>query len=617
MTYSIGQTEYDHELKIGSTVYRLSLAKGDDGRAMYSVVPKIPQYRDPLRYIQDNWIDGHGQHTMTGRNSMWFEGQSIDTTQDGRVILGPLITEILESDATNLDGNPVGFQWFDATGEFLCWTAAKIYRYNVGADNEWTLATTSVAGVLDLTEFNGIMYAARGATGAYMYSTDGDTWKVTDLADSTAYQFLAAPNPSGTSDNLWKFKVKNEVSRTTDGRDAGDGGVAWETSTYVGDTSQSIVKMFLLNNKLFVGREDNLYEIDGNGGVHPYRDDLVVNQSSNNYKYMAEWQTSVYHSEAKGMAEITAYNSYEVMGPLHDIDDIGKVGTIVGMSADTTHLYVAVDEGTNTHIYKGREILGQDGKLVWQWCPWVFLGVNVSTTIKVCQHSATDIRLWFGYGAKTAYVVITPNPTSDTSARFAPTGFLTMSYDLGTNPNWNMLFQSVVTETKGCNATGEDVVIKYRKDTETAYTACTGDIITNGTVETNLSSALNCKRMQFQLNLSSNTNTATPEVLYFEAKGIEKPEVVRTHEVVYRVASGGMYGVDTETLRTTMRTAQTSTTLIKLADMRYGDSTDNTSYVWVTMEAGYPEEVEIAHEKNQQPEIGLKCRMREVSYTIA
>ena len=112
----------------------------------------------------------------------------------------------------------------------------------------------------------------------------------------------------------------------------------------------------LQNNKLMVGKEDNLFHVDSNGGVHPFRDDLKINSSTNNYKYVAEWQTSVYHSEARGMAEITAYNSYDVMGPLFGIDDINKVGDIVGMAGDKDWLYVAVDEGTNTIIYKGREI---------------------------------------------------------------------------------------------------------------------------------------------------------------------------------------------------------------------------------------------------------------------
>ena len=56
--------------------------------------------------------------------------------------------------------------------------------------------------------------------------------------------------------------------------------------------------------------------------------------------------------------------------------------------------------------------------------------------------------------------------------------------------------------------------------------------------------------------------------------------------------------------------------MIKFADLRYGDDTAGTNYVWVVMMPGYPQEVEILHERNRQPELGIKVRLQEVSYTI-
>ncbi|KKM47224.1 hypothetical protein LCGC14_1558840, partial [marine sediment metagenome] len=381
--------DYDHELKIGSDTQRFRLVRGEGEAVMYNIRNIIPQYRDPLRFTQTNWIDGHGNFERQTPN-VYFEGQSIDTTQDGRVILGPLINTVQESDDTDLDSAVVQFIWFEATGEWLCATAGKVYRYDVGSNAKWTAATTTVAGVTHMAEFKGIMYAGVGTSTLYYYSSDGDTWTQTDLTDGYAERFLVTPNPDGTAENLWKFKQPNELSRTTDGRTAGAGGIQWESPTFVGDTSYNITNIFLQNNKLMVGREDNLFHVDSNGGVHPFRDDLKINQSTNNYKYVAEWQTSVYHSEARGMGEITAYNSYDVMGPLFGIDDIGKVGDIIGIAGDKDWLYVAIDEGTNSIIYKGREILNAQGKLQWQHCPWIFAGTNAVASIAVAQHSTTD-----------------------------------------------------------------------------------------------------------------------------------------------------------------------------------------------------------------------------------
>ncbi|KKM05661.1 hypothetical protein LCGC14_1751900, partial [marine sediment metagenome] len=211
-------------------------------------------------------------------------------------------------------------------------------------------------------------------------------------------------------------------------------------------------------------------------------------------------------------------------------------------------------------------------------------------------------------------VVLSDNPTSDSAARFAPSGFVRMSYDLGSDLINDKLWQSAVLQVVG-GASGETVQVKYRKDTDTSGTSIIAAAATNGTFETNFSSALTSKRIQFEIHLASDTSTATPEVSYFQAKGVEKPTVVRIHEAVYKVGSRPTAKTSTE--RSLLRTAGASTTLIRFADLRYGDSTvDGKTYVWTIMEPGWPKEVEIERWKGQQPEVGLQVRLREVSYTL-
>ncbi len=602
--------EFDHELKIGATTERFTLIR-QQGQAMYSIENSVPEYRNPLTFTQKDWKGGHGQFGMRSPDK-YFEGQSIDTTQDGRAFLGPLITTVLESDDTALDSAPVKFVWFPAVSKWLCATSGKIYLYGT----KWTAAATTVAGVTDLCVFGNYVFAACGASTAYKYSTDGDTWTtVTTLADLYATYFFVAPNTAGTAEVLWKA-VTNELKSNTSGL---LGGAEWTSAAYIGDTSTSITNVFLVNDSLMIGKTDGLWNYDSDGGIHQLRPDLAKNISTDNFKYITEWASGLYHSEINGMGETTSRNTYDPMGPLHDIGNIGKRGDIVGMAADKDFLYIAIDEGTNTHIYKGREVYRESIGLRWEWCPWIFIGTYTTATLATCQHTTTDRRLWFGYTTgttyATAYVVLSDNPTADSNARFCASGFLRMSYDYGTDAKWDKLWQSAVLEVKG-GASGETVQVQYRKDTDTSVTSCIAAAATNGVYESNFSAELACKRIQFQINLASDTSTATPEVSYFQAKGVEIPTTIRIHEAVYSI--GDEPTARAETLRDLMRTARTSTTLIRFADLRYNETTGGTAgtdFVYCVLEPGYPQEVEILHrDKGSTPEMGIKVRLREISF---
>ena len=227
---------FDHELNINGTDSRYHLVRGDDGRAMYQVIEEAPESPSRLRFEQTNWIGGHGQDTIRERDK-YFEGQSIDTTQEGKVFIGPEITEIKEDDASDLDTAPVTFAWSETNGKWLCATASKIYLYGTS----WEAATTTVTGVKQIAEHDGVMYAALGSAFSYFTSADADTWAATDLADDEADGWLVAPDPDGLLENLWKFKAPNELTRTTNG---GSGGVEWESPTFIGETSNNIINIF-------------------------------------------------------------------------------------------------------------------------------------------------------------------------------------------------------------------------------------------------------------------------------------------------------------------------------------------------------------------------------------
>ena len=614
---------FDHELVIGSVTEKFRLLRDENGATLYNVIEEIPQYRNPLSFTQEDWIGGHGQHDYkTG--DKYYEGQSIDTTQEGKVFLGPLINEVTVTGPAYLDSAPAHFLWCPSwgTARLLCSTAGNIYYYD---GTYWVAAAMSgsgaITGVTGLCFYNGVAYAARGVSSTYATSTDGATWTATDLTDDDMTGFFNAPNSAGTAQILWGWAA-NKLYSTTDGQASGS---QWDSGASIGDTSGDITNVFLINDNLMIGREDNLYHYDSNGGIHPLMDDLKHNRSTRNFKYVTQWQTGTYFSLATGLGEITSYNAFAPMGALVDIDDIGKAGTTVGLTADTNHIYQAIDEGTNSHIYKIRETR-KGGALRWEICPWIFLGARTCATAKVVQHSATDRRLWFGYTSgtnySTGYVKLSENPLADTLAQYTTSGFLRMSYDYGSNANWDKMWQSAVIEQSKINlgsptisGSGETIQLKYRDDTDITASPIIAAYNTPGVVETNFTSALTDKRIQFELNLASDTSTSTPLVTYFQAKGIEKPVTERIHEATYAI--GDEPTNRAKTLRDLLRTGRSTTTLIKFADLRYKENTAGTAgtdYVYCVMEPGYPREVELVHTKERGPELGMQVRLREVSF---
>ncbi len=610
---SVGSFTNDHEIKIDTTTKKFTLAIGANGEKNYRVLEEVPKYDRDIKVGMGDWKGGHGQLFFTKSPDVYYDGQSIDTTLDGKVILGPLIYQVGLPGV--LDGNPVCSCWFSAISKLMVATAAKVYWYdgtNLVVKNDFT----AIGTISDMVEYNGYLFVALGTSAAYYYSSDGAAYTACTLTDHHATKFLNAPYVNGLSNVLYKFLTPNLVSHASAPLNGAATADDWDSPTYVGDTSNNITNIFLVNDNLMIGRTDNLFNVDSDGGVHPLMDDLKHNRTTKNFQYVTQWQTATYCSLGTGLGELTSYNTYQPIGPLTEIDDIGKVGTCVGITSDKDFIYVAIDEGTNTHIYKGREVR-RNGVLRWEWCPYVYLGTNDCATIKVVQHTATDRRLWFGSGNYFNYVILSDNPLADTSYTFAASGWLRMSYLYGSNPMWDKLYQTIVTETKGCSA-NITVTPKYRKDTDTSMTSLTSAITTNGVVHTNLTAAIACKRVQYELDLATNDSSKTPEITLFEVRGTEKPETIRIHEAVYTI--GDMPSKKSETLKTFLRGGRTSTTLMCFADLRYGQTTSGTAgtdFVYVVMEPGYPQEIDVLHEKGRAPELGIKCRFIELNLASA
>jgi hypothetical protein len=212
------------------------------------------------------------------------------------------------------------------------------------------------------------------------------------------------------------------------------------------------------------------------------------------------------------------------------------------------------------------------------------------------------------------YVQIEDYPFTATARKYTDTGWMQSSYTYGTNPNWDKIAYYAVIETENCSAS-DKVVLKYRKDTDTVATTL-GTITTNGMVKVMFSTPISYKKAMFELHFNTTVNTLSPTVKLLEIHGEEKPETIRVHECTYSLS-------DTpeekgSTIRTFLRGGRTSTSLIKFADLRWGEyttGTAGTNYQYVIMAPGYPQETEIYQEKGKPPELGIKEQWIETNFS--
>ena len=429
-------------------------------------------------FVQNTWHGGFGQGNFRDP-TRYADGVGIDTTHKGLLFLGPAITSSTISTGGGMGAAPVDFEVFNISGTdtLFCATGLKIYQWNTTNSN-WVLKETFTGdAITQLHSFGGYMFVARGADTAYSYTANGADYTTCTLTDKYADGFLTAPAGAGTTMILWKFKTPNEISSHATGI---NGATEWATVSYIGDTSADITNLLLPFDNLFVGRADNLYHYDADGKSYPLMTELELAKSTNNFKHIAGYHGSWYFSLGSRVGEITAYNSFDEMGPLSKVEDVDKVGTCVGLAADRNYLYAIMDEGTNSVIYKGFEDTDSSGNLFWSWCPWAFLSTNACATAFVAQLASENPKLWFGYGNTAGYCILSDYPLADSSYSFGATGYLVTSwFDAGAR-DWYKILDAVMCECKGTMFATKSVTLYFEDDEDgtwtqidTAYTAAT------------------------------------------------------------------------------------------------------------------------------------------------
>ncbi len=493
-------------------------------------------------------------------------------------------------------------------------TYALFYGNYASLTQYWT----STVEITDLEWFANTLYIGQGASNKYYYfDTTTLDFTQSNLVDGYANKFLIAPNPDGSNSLLWKSKNYNEICSSSDGKNTTG---SWTSPVYIGDTSESIQMLAVApSGKMIIGKSDgSLYQYNSDGTIN-----ILLGQSGNTMGFTPSaagshsnpiyFKGSLYFIRENTLLEMTSYNTLNEVGPLDKLTEAiataNNTSVYSSLTASNTHLYVLCLVNGVTVIFKGTP--KADG---FAWCPNIY-NASPSRGIHMTEGGDYGSYVFWACGAYLYYAYCSNNPLDDSNARFnTDGGLIRMSYTYGTDPYWDKLIQSIVTETSGCSAT-VTVTPKYWKNTDSSATNLTAAITTNGVVNTQLTTALTGNRFQFELDLATGANTTTPIIRHFQVLGAEKPTTYRVHECVYDVGSDP--NVKASTIRSFLRGGRTSTSLIKFADLRYGESTSGTAgtnYEYVIMEPGFPQEIETYNEKSRMVEQGIKVRFREVNY---
>ena len=154
-----------------------------------------------------------------------------------------------------LDPLRTTFQEF--AGSMYMGLSGGIYQYNV-ANEVWNaVLLDNTVAFTDLSSYDGALYAARGASNSYKYSTNGTTWTTSTLVDpgDKATYFERTTNSAGAH-ALAKAILARSVYFSTNPQNGG----SWSAAYTVGDSDRDITALYGAFDTLYVGREDGLWE---------------------------------------------------------------------------------------------------------------------------------------------------------------------------------------------------------------------------------------------------------------------------------------------------------------------------------------------------------------------
>ena len=520
------KSAYDFYLTIDSVKYGFMLAEQDgvkqlnDGLApfispqfatgSYSIEDTPPEIE--VSSVAERLSDGCGYDLGAvgggSATTRYNYSRGLDLSHEDRIFLSPLQQPALESDATAIAAAPVRF--LHSSLGFFMLAGAYIYKFDL-TTGTWVQkddATGTFSGVAykDIVELDGVLYASRGSTADYKYSTDGNTWTAFTDADENADYFTIRGNSSDVA-SVWKV-LTNLIKGTVNGANSG---TAWSGADEVGHTAETVTGMITVNNDIWVFKKEGVYIYDGTNTQDFWKTKYHVSTNGRNPFQFANGK--LYAPYGRRLLEIDPLaqdTTITPVFPLSDMDSLEIKGDITAIGGDDYFMYLAVkNTAGNTYIIKGRP----GGS----WHTFLYLGANDCNALYVTPGGvthATNPCLVIGYGtAAPFYILARENvyPGDDPLYEFSTTeGVAYGSYINYGAKNYSKFLNRGAILGDHISA-GRPVTLKYEKDrsgTETTLVSATSD----GLTEANESSEVSFNQLRWVLYASTGDSAASPAV---------------------------------------------------------------------------------------------------------
>ena len=326
--------------------------------------------------------------------------QGVDASERSKLYLSPLRNALaagVDQAATKFFLGSYGY-YAIAGDEIMEWSAGNwVSRDSAGA-----------VSYTDIMEMDGVLYAARGTSADYKYSTDGTTWTAfTDSDDNFSY--FATRNTSSGEAVIWGVKANGTMKSTTNGRNAG---VAWSSAVAVGHTSETVNGMLNLNDDLYVFKREGIYRYTGTATEDVWLGGIGLNASTNGTKPFLWGDGRVYVPYGDRLHQFDPLeNSITPAFPsLHMNGNPQVNGSITAIGGDAGWLYVGLKNAAgNTYVIKGNPY-ANDG--LGEWHTFVYLGANDCTALGVAPATSADTpsttnpTLNIAYGTAASYYIL-------------------------------------------------------------------------------------------------------------------------------------------------------------------------------------------------------------------
>jgi hypothetical protein len=518
---------YDLRLTVDGVEYGLLLAEQDgikqlnDGLAPF-ITPQFrteafgydhtpPEIEVPMAV--ESWEMGAGfdlSNTGGGVSTITYAySQGVDLSHNDRAFLSPLQQTALTSLGTAIAAAPVRF--IDTSLGFFMLAGAYIYEFDSSTSStaKWILrndASSDGQAYKDMVELDGILYASRGASADYKYSSDGVTWTAFTDADENADYFVTRGNGSDIA-SVWKV-LANLVKNTPNGA---NGGTSWSGADEVGHTSETTTGMICVNNDIYVFKKEGIYVYDGTTTQDLWKTKYFL---ANNGRNPFQWvDGNIYVPYGRRLIQIDPLSEATTLIPIfpNDLtDSVELKGDITAIGGDDYNLFFAVkNRAGNTYIMKGKPGKG--------WHTILYLGANDCNALYVVPpgviHS-TQPALVIGYGTAAPYYLLARedmHPGDDPNYRFSTSeGVAYGSYfNFGAKTYSKFLNHGSVL---GDNISGgRPVTLAYQVD----RTATITDLVTatsNGLTDTDEANEVAFNQLRYALYMETGDESASPAV---------------------------------------------------------------------------------------------------------